>query len=127
MSGSPQAGSQESAGCGVAAEEPPGPRDRARRSLPVLNPADDTLGHLSPGSPPESRHAGPASPAADGDGFLNPVAPGRARRKRATRTLAAPVTTGRKATTTPKTLVFRKKFFPTTTEKEWNDWRWQSQ
>ena len=126
MSGSAQTGSEMSAECGVAAEEPPGPRGRKRPSLPILNPADDTLGHLSPDSPTESRHAGP-----DESGLmrhLDPTAPaGRARRKRATRTLAAPVTTGRRATTTPKTLAFRKKFFPTATEKEWNDWRWQSQ
>lgn len=28
--------------------------------------------------------------------------------------------------TSPQTIEFRKKFFPQVTEKEWNDWRWQS-
>ena len=59
---------------------------------------------------------------------LDPTASNSAPRpKRPARTLAAPVTSGRKATTTPRTLAFRKTFFASATEKEWNDWRWQSQ
>lgn len=126
MSGSARTGSDSIATCDIAAEEPPGPRDRTRLSLPILNPADENLGHLSPDPPNEPRHPGPESPGLMR--HLDPTAPpGRARRKRPTRTLAAPVTSGRKATTTAKTLAFRKKFFPKVTEKEWSDWRWQSQ
>jgi lysine 2,3-aminomutase len=125
MSGSAQTGSETSATCDIAAEEPPGPRDRKRPSLPILDPAERN-GLLFPDPPTEPRHAGPDEPGLMR--HLDPTAPpGRARRKRTTKTLAAPVTTGRRATTTPKTLAFRKKFFPTATEKEWNDWRWQSQ
>ncbi|HEX6987484.1 MAG TPA: KamA family radical SAM protein [Planctomycetaceae bacterium] len=129
MSGQVFAGSEGSAESGLAAEEPPGPGGRTRLSLPILEPADagyDDPGHPSPLAAGEPRHAGP-----DESGLrrhLDPTGPsGRARRKRPTRTLAAPVTTGRKATTTARTLAFRKKFFPKVTEKEWSDWRWQSQ
>ena len=124
MSGACFTGSDSSAESGPAAEEPPGPGGRTQLSLPILDLADS--GHLSPDPPSEPRHTGPSEPALMR--HLDPTAPpGRARRKRPAKTLAAPVTTGRRATTTPKTLAFRKKFFPKVTEKEWSDWRWQSQ
>jgi lysine 2,3-aminomutase len=125
MSGTLFSGSDGSSDSGIAAEEPPGP-GWTRRPLPILEPADD-IGHLSPDPPSELRHTGPHEFGLMR--HLDPTAPaGRARRKRsATRTLAAPVTSGRRATTSPKTLAFRRKFYPKVTEKEWNDWRWQSQ
>ncbi|MBX3441802.1 MAG: KamA family radical SAM protein [Planctomyces sp.] len=35
-------------------------------------------------------------------------------------------TTSRRSSTSPRTRAFRKKFFPDASEKDWNDWRWQS-
>ena len=65
------------------------------------------------------RHLDPTAESA----FIGPP-----RRKRSqNRVVAAPVTTGRKATTSARTVAFRKRFFPQATEREWNDWRWQSQ
>lgn len=129
MSGTAFSGSDGSSESNVAAEEPPGPGGRKQLSLPILDTADTgrhDLGHLSPTPPSEPRHAGPKESGLRR--HLDPTTPsGRARRKRPTKTLAAPVTSGRRATTTPKTLAFRKKFFPGVTEKEWSDWRWQSQ
>ncbi|MCO6456591.1 MAG: KamA family radical SAM protein [Pirellulaceae bacterium] len=34
---------------------------------------------------------------------------------------------GRRAPTNPRTRAFRKRFFPEATDRQWNDWRWQSQ
>lgn len=125
MSGTVLTRSDSSAESGYAAEEPPGPGGHTTLSLPIIEVAD--LAHLEPHPPSDARHAGPKASR-----LKKPLDPkgssGRARQKpSAKRTLAAPITTGRKATTTPKTLAFRKKYFPTATEKEWNDWRWQSQ
>src|SRR4029077_15657396 len=41
-----------------------------------------------------------------------------------TRATPPPVRTPR---TTPATRGFRKRFFPTVSNQDWNDWRWQSQ
>lgn len=124
MSGTVFSGSEKTAEGGFDAEEPPGPGGRTQLSLPILDSAD--FGHLSPDKPGKPRRA--ARKEAALRRHLDPTAPdGLARRKRTTNKLAAPVVTGRRATTTPKTLAFRKKFFPAATEKEWSDWRWQSQ
>lgn len=38
----------------------------------------------------------------------------------------APAAFNRRAKTTSRTKAFRKRFFPEATDKDWNDWRWQS-
>jgi lysine 2,3-aminomutase len=37
-----------------------------------------------------------------------------------------PSTPPRRSTSNPRTRAFRKRFFPEATDREWNDWRWQS-
>lgn len=104
----------------VAEDEPPGgskPNRPARLRSSSLKSAPNDLN--APPANPETRHdadvvrlivRSAASPARTGEGRKSAgvvrLRPGRGNN--------------------PLTLEFRRRFFPTTTEKEWRDWRWQS-
>lgn len=104
------------------AEEPPGPRGLSK--LHILN--SPSLVKPPDNAAAEIRYAGADEPALRR--FLDPDHSAPSRRGAArTRLSRSPLAGSRKPTTTPRTAAFRRQFFPNATEKEWNDWRWQSQ
>ncbi len=122
-------------------EEPPSPRDK-NHPVPTNSLTNDT------NEPTSSLTVLPSSPAALLEistpapvkirGFGAAIAPPRKEKPAVDLTGHTPINNTvvnrvkgfaaapRRAQSNPKTKAFRKKFYPDVTDRDWNDWRWQS-
>ena len=111
------------------ADEPPGAAKRKSRSLPIAVSDESVRLPSSPSlAPPvivpiaEASHQVPLQSAAHRhySGVAEPVAPVLRDASVSRRA------TARRPQSTPATRAFRRRFFPEASDREWNDWRWQS-